>query len=192
MPVDVVRDVFGLNNAEIKGYVDDGIIIRVAQGKYNFRQSAKNMIRVLKHPKGGDEKSANEQFAVERARLYRTKADTGEVELALRRGELGYLADFEKGMTDGIVACKTSLLAIPSKMSPRLALISSATRIEELLESEINHSINILSDVKIRPVSSSGNERPDGGSGDESDEELEAGSSADSKPVGGRKSRALA
>ena len=96
-----------------------------------------------------------DMFSVQRARLYRAKADIAEVERAQLAGDLVEVDDIEQAWIDMVTIVKTRLLTIPTKMAPRLALINSPTRIRELLDGDIHAALAELASIEVDATDSS-------------------------------------
>ena len=76
-------------------------------------------------------------LAVEVAREKRAKADLAELELAAKRRELVARADVDSLVRGLAIAARESLLALPGRLAPELALLSDVAAIEQQLTDEL-------------------------------------------------------
>lgn len=87
-------------------------------------------------------------YNAERAKLMRAKRENQELELRLRKNELHEAEEIEKVMTDTLIKFKTRLMAIPAKLSPKLAKKKDQTEIFKLIKAAIDEALEELADFQ--------------------------------------------
>lgn len=84
-----------------------------------------------------ERKDGTIDLAVEVAREKRAKADLAELELAAKRRELVARADVDSLVRGLAIAARETLLALPGRLAPELALLSDVAAIERQLTDEL-------------------------------------------------------
>ena len=144
----VLGQIFGVSDRRIRQMAEEGIIVRVAKGRYNLVESVKNYILSLKLAvdSANDENPDGELNIDEEKALHeRVKRHISELKLQTMKGELHKAADVEKVMTDMLSAFKTRVLNVPSKVAPILE-DRDAGYIKDRLTSEMTEVLNELKD----------------------------------------------
>lgn len=98
-------------------------------------------------------------YAVERARLTKEQADKEEMENARRRGELLPRSGVVSALAIGATACRTRLLAIPTKLAPAIIPGMTMAEIAGIAEQMIHEALIELTSVTF---GEGGVRRPDG------------------------------
>lgn len=121
------------------------------------------------------------EFDDQRQRLAAAQAEKVEHENAIRRGQLADIAVVERQWNDFTANCRARLLAIPSKLGPRLVNLADPAVINTAIRSEIRAALAELADYE--PPAGDGTSRGDSKDG------AAPGPAAgpDGKPVGGRR-----
>jgi len=154
-----------------------------ADGKFDLVASVHGYIDFLRSRHGGSKSALSAQkFSAERARLYEARADIAEVERARLAAELVSADEVETAWIDMITIAKARMLALPSKMAPRLALISSPTKIRELLESELYAALGELATADV--AIDTGQDSPHRRNGARNAQGMVAAPEADSESMG--------
>jgi phage terminase Nu1 subunit (DNA packaging protein) len=139
---------------------EDGLP-RISRGQYDMVACVHWYVGYLqkriKDARRGDE---TEQQA--RARLTRTTADIRELELGKARAELIEVAQAKAVWERLVVAFKTKMLAIPSKLPQRLVACSDINQIKDLLEREIVEALSELSrtDIEVSDIPKPARDHP--------------------------------
>jgi phage terminase Nu1 subunit (DNA packaging protein) len=118
---------------------------QLSRGKYDQGKCFEWYVRYLhnKIEKKGDEFSGlNEQ----RLRGMRASAETRELELALKKGELAKLTDVRAMLSDVVLMTKARLLAIPPRLAIDILGESSRVMIQAKIERAIKDALNQLAD----------------------------------------------
>lgn len=116
-------------------------------------------------------------FDEAKARKMAADAELAELELERERGEVVRIEEVAKAIGEEYAATRAKLLAIPSKLAPRVALETDEGACRELIAREITEALNELA----------------GGSfGEGAPGELETAADSDSERMGGPVSPAVA
>jgi phage terminase Nu1 subunit (DNA packaging protein) len=163
-------------------HVKESGMPRVVRGQYDLVKCVHWYLdlkdRQIEAARRGDE---TERQA--RARLTRASADLRELELARERERLLEIDAVKRLWERIVVAFKTRILAIPTKLAPRLVACQDVGQAKNILEEEMREALGELSTRRmgvseLRKLVEP--RRLDNGSG-------ESTTKADSKPVGRRK-----
>ncbi|MCI9388363.1 MAG: terminase small subunit [Lachnospiraceae bacterium] len=144
----VLGDIFGVKDRRVRQMAEEGILERVAKGRYNLVDSLKNYILALKvaaEGSGIDDPDSDINFEEEKALHERVKRHISELKLRTMKGELHKSQDVERVMSDMLAAFRTRILAIPSKTAPVLEN-RDANYIKDRLLAECTEALSELKD----------------------------------------------
>lgn len=144
----VLGNIFGVTDRRIRQMAEEGIIVRVAKGRYNLVDSLKNYILSLKlavDSNDSDNPDGELNFEEEKALHERVKRHISEMKLQTMKGELHKADDVRHVMTDMLSSFKTRMMNIPAKVAPVLE-DRDAGYIKERLTSEVTEALNELKD----------------------------------------------
>ncbi len=119
----VLGELFGVKDRRIRQMAEEGIVIRAAKGRYKLVDSVKNYLLTLKLAADGvevDLVDGDINYDEEKGLHERVKRHISELKLQVMRAEVHKAEDVERVMTDMLVAFKTRVMNIPSKMAPVL------------------------------------------------------------------------
>lgn len=123
--------------------------------------------------------SAAPSGTLDEARVRKTNADAALAELQLQRerGEVVDIEEVSRTVGEEYAAVRAKLLAIPTKLAPRIALEDSEAACRDLIEREITEALNeLIADGAAESV----------------DRKYEAAAETDGEPMGGPVSAAIA
>ncbi len=86
---------------------------------------------------------------VAKTRLASAQAEKYEMENAVRRGALANMKDVERFWGDAVTACRSRLLAMPSKLAPQLINNDNSSAIANLIRLELYAALAELSCVDV-------------------------------------------
>ena len=112
-----LADMIGVSIPRLNGLVDDGVVIRVAVGKYDLAASVRNYcarLRGTASGRGGEEQILD--LTKERARLAKEQADGAAIKNAAARGELIDAGEVERGWSNILRKLQARMLAVPSRV----------------------------------------------------------------------------
>ena len=144
----VLGDLFGVTDRRIRQMAEEGIVVRAAKGRYKLVDSIKNYLLTLKLAADGVGVELVDgviNFDEEKALHERVKRHISELKLQIMKGELHKAEDVEMVMMDMLVAFKTRVMNIPSKVAPVLENRDAAF-IKDRLTKEVIEALNELKD----------------------------------------------
>ena len=143
----VLSNLFGITTRRIRQLENEGVIKKVARGKYNLQENIKSYITFIKTSADLKENKSEEgkiDYDEEHALLERRRREKIELELAAMRGTMHYSEDVERVMTDMLSNFKAKLLGLPSRAAPQLITFSEIGDIQECLHKEVLEVLNEL------------------------------------------------
>ena len=144
----VLGDLFGVTDRRIRQMAEEGTVARAAKGRYKLVESVKNYLLTLKLAAEGvgvELADGEINFEEEKALHERIKRHISELKLQIMKGELHKAEDVEIVMMDMLVAFKTKIMGIPSKVAPILENRDAAF-IKDRLTKEVIEALNELKD----------------------------------------------
>jgi phage terminase Nu1 subunit (DNA packaging protein) len=148
----VLGDMFGVSDRRIRQMAEEGIVVRAAKGRYKLVDSIKNYLLTVKLAAEGvgvDLADGEINLEEEKGLHERVKRHISELKLQIMKGGLHKAQDVEIVMTDMLVAFKTRMMNIPSKVAPILES-RDAVFIKDRLTCEIIEALNELKDCDPR------------------------------------------
>lgn len=148
----VLGDMFGVSDRRIRQMAEEGIVVRAAKGRYKLVDSIKNYLLTVKLAAEGvgvDLADGEINLEEEKGLHERVKRHISELKLQIMKGGLHKAQDVEIVMTDMLVAFKTRMMNIPSKVAPILESRDAAF-IKDRLTSEVIEALNELKDYDPR------------------------------------------
>lgn len=148
----VLGDMFGVSDRRIRQMAEEGIVVRAAKGRYKLVDSIKNYLLTVKLAAEGvgvDLADGEINLEEEKGLHERVKRHISELKLQIMKGGLHKAQDVEIVMTDMLVAFKTRMMNIPSKVAPILES-RNAVFIKDRLTCEIIEALNELKDCDPR------------------------------------------
>jgi len=143
----VLADLFGLTDRRIRQLENEGVIKKIARGRYSLQENIKSYINFIKANADLKEKKTEENkvdYDEEHALLEQTKRKKLELELAAMRGTIHHREDVERVMMDMLANFKAKILSIPSKLAPNLMTFKSDADIQEYL---LENMIEVLEEL---------------------------------------------
>lgn len=145
----VVANMLDVTPRRIGQLCEEGILNKVKNGSFLLVPTIRNYVRYLK-TKNDTEKTVDgdiaEEFNKEHTLLERAKREKAELEVNLMKGNVHASEDVEREMTKMLGAFRARVLAIPSKLAPRVAIVDNATKIEEMIRVEVYSALKELSE----------------------------------------------
>lgn len=144
----VLANLFGVSTRRIRQFENEGIIKKVARGKYSLQENIKSYITYIQATSNlkNDEKTDEEvNYDVEHALLEKRKREKIELELAEMRGEMHKSEDVERVMNDMLSNFRSKLLALPSRLAPQLVTLTTISDFQDILQREVLDILHELS-----------------------------------------------
>lgn len=148
----LAADLLGLTTRRLDQLVNEGQIVRTVRGLY----SVVSICRYLRE-KGSsssiDEDSDAEGLPVldeERAKLTQAKAELAALKLQEETGRLLDGGEVERTWVAALKILQTRLLALPTKMAPRLVMQSDLRLIEAKLKEPIHNALRDCANARVK------------------------------------------
>lgn len=145
----VLEKIIGVSDRRVRQLAEEGILVRAVHGRYKLMDSVANYILTLKVSMESESMCSPDgelDLEEEKAIHERVKRHISELKLQIMQGELHKSKDVERVMTDMLVALKTKLLSMPSKLAPVLVARNDIEFIKSMINREVLEALNELKD----------------------------------------------
>jgi phage terminase Nu1 subunit (DNA packaging protein) len=190
-PIGVIARLLDLSERRVQQLSREGVIPKAERGQYDLIGSVRGYVRylrdqALKAPAGAPD------YAAERARFIRARADLAEMEAEEKRRSLIAAEQIEAAWIAVLALLRTRLLALPDRLAPQAFEQSTVgdtrnlirTAIREVLDDLAQPDIELEADIDLEGVS---DPEADGGEGAGG---AEAAAGSDDQRLGGPKPQA--
>ncbi|MBS6063667.1 MAG: hypothetical protein KH972_07350 [Peptostreptococcaceae bacterium] len=140
-----IAKMLDLTERRVRQLRDEGVIQEKLPGLYELLPTNHAYINYLK---GNAKSEENLNYYTERAKLVKTKRLNEELDLKLRKKGLHEAAIIQEVMAEMLSNFKVRLMAIPTKLSPVVAVEKDRKKIYKILQEAVEEALNELSDFK--------------------------------------------
>ena len=168
-PIGVIARLLDLSERRVQQLSREGVIPKAERGQYDLVGSVRGYVRYLRDQALKAQAGAPD-YAVERARFIRARADLAEMEAEEKRRSLIAAEQIEAAWIAVLALLRTRLLAMPDRLAPQVFeqstvgdtrnLIRAAIR--EVLDDLAQPDIELEADIDLAGVS---DPEADGGEG---------------------------
>ncbi|WCH46395.1 hypothetical protein [Lysinibacillus sp. OF-1] len=138
----IISKMFNMTERNVRYLVDDGVIARIAHGRYDLIDTVSRYVTFLKMSYDGiDESKVMESLEYEKWLHEKAKREKAEIELAHIKKEMHKADEVEKVLNHMVMSFRSKMLSLPSKVAPLLASKDDPKAIEALLERDINQAL---------------------------------------------------
>ena len=116
-PLTVIAKLLDLSERRVQQLSREGVIPKATRGQYELIGSVRGYVRYLRDQAVKAQAGAPD-YAVERARFIRARADLAEMEAQEKRGSVIAAGDVEDAWIAVLTLLKTRLLALPDQLAP--------------------------------------------------------------------------
>ncbi len=162
-PITVIARLLDLSERRVQQLVRDGVIPKAERGRYELVGAVRGYVRylrdlVLKSETGGAD------YATERARLVKARADLAEMEAARMRGALLAAPEVTAAWTEIVALMRARLLVLPDKLAPLIHETTSIAEARGVLKTALHEVLTEIAttEVEITPPAD-GDAEPGGG-----------------------------
>jgi phage terminase Nu1 subunit (DNA packaging protein) len=138
-----LAEILGLSTRRIQQLAEEGVFPKTGRGKYKGIESIQKYIHTLQSNNAGD---AEVDYFKERALHERAKREKSELQLGVMKGEMHTSNDIKLVMNDMIMAFRSRILALPTKLTPQLVDKTDMPVILDLLTREVSEALMELSE----------------------------------------------
>lgn len=143
-----LSEFYGKNRSTIRQWMNRGcpVLQRGGRGKQTLFDSVE-VAEWLEEQAINNAVGDTKQADAEELKRRKLAADTSlaEIEAAKAKGEVVYIDDAVKIVTDDILSAKARLRNVPSRVTPQIVGETDETRIQEIIAIEIDHALEELS-----------------------------------------------
>jgi phage terminase Nu1 subunit (DNA packaging protein) len=177
--IGTLAKLFNLTSVRVHQLTADGVVIRVARGKYDLWQSIRNYIKFLQERKvnqwtGTGESDKPGDYEAHRARLTKAKADIAELDAELKKGTAHDAEAVAAVWSDMIGNARAKLLSLPTTLASQLEGMTIQER-KEAIQHGVSDALKELADyspdIVTQQYVTSNNEEPQETEDDDEPEE---------------------
>lgn len=118
----IISKMFNMTERNVRYLVDDGVIARVAHGRYDLIDTVSRYVTFLKMSYDGiDENKVMESLEYEKWLHEKAKREKAEIELAHIKREMHKADEVEKVLNHMVMSFRSKMLSLPSKVAMLLA-----------------------------------------------------------------------
>lgn len=137
-----LAELFGYTTQNIDVLTKEGLVVRRSHGKYAVWESIKGLM-LHKETKKKNQWDGEEggDYEAHRARLTKAKADVAEITAAIAKGQAHDAGAVEAVWTDMLMNCRAKLLAMPSRLAPKLRKESDLAVCKNIVEQAVHDAL---------------------------------------------------
>lgn len=141
--VNTLAKLFNLTTVWVQKLAKEGVIAKAERGRYELWPSIKGYIKHLQDRRVNqwDTDEDDEGYGKHRARLTGAKADVAEIAAAIAKGQAHDAGAVEAVWTDMLMNCRSKLLAMPTRLAPKLRKETQLATVREILETAIHEAL---------------------------------------------------
>lgn len=142
-----VGKMFNLTERRVRQLVEEGVIGRIAHGRFDLIDTVSRYITFLKLSSDGiNEDDVAESLDYEKWLHEKAKREKAEIELAHLKKEMHRSEDVEKVLNHMVMAFRSKMLSLPSKMAMILVNKNDPKLIEALIERDIHEALKEIAE----------------------------------------------
>ena len=142
-----IAKMFNMTDRNVRYLTEEGVIARVAHGRYDLIDTVNRYITFLKMSgEGMDEAALAESLDYEKWLHEKAKREKAEIELAHIKREMHKSDEVEKVLNHMVMAFRSKMLSLPSKAALLIASKDDPKVVEALLERDINEALSELAE----------------------------------------------
>jgi len=149
-PLAVIAKLLDLSERRVQQLSREGVIPKATRGHYDLIGSVQGYVRYLRDQAAKAQAGAPD-YASERARFIRARADLAEMEAEQKRGSLIAATDVEGAWIAVLALLRTRLLALPDRLAPQLHAEDSPAGIRDGLRGAMREALQELASTDVRP-----------------------------------------
>ena len=185
-PIGVIARLLDLSERRVQQLSREGVIPKAERGQYDLIGSVRGYVRYLRDQALKAQAGAPD-YAAERARFIRARADLAEMEAEEKRRSLIAAEQIEAAWIAVLALLRTRLLALPDRLAPPAFEQSTVgdtrnlirTAIREVLDDLAQPDIELEADIDLEGVSDPAADGGEGAGG------AEAAAGSDHQRLGG-------
>lgn len=148
-PIGVIAKLLDLSERRVQQLSREGVIPKATRGQYELVGSVRGYVRYLRDQAAKAQAGAPD-YASERARFIRARADLAEMEAEAKRGSLIAAEDVEAAWIAVLALLRTRLLALPDRLAPQLHAEASPASVRDVMRGAIREALEELAESDVR------------------------------------------
>lgn len=137
-----IAKMFNMTERNVRYLVEEGVISRVTHGRYDLIDTVSRYITFLKMSFDGiDESKVMESLDYEKWLHEKAKREKAEIELAHIKKEMHKADEVEKVQNHMVMAFRSKMLSLPTKVALHLTNKDDPKLIEAILERDIHEAL---------------------------------------------------
>jgi phage terminase Nu1 subunit (DNA packaging protein) len=149
-PIGVIAKLLDLSERRVQQLSREGVIPKATRGQYDLIGSVRGYVRYLRDQAAKAQAGAPD-YASERARFLRARADLAEREAEQKRGSLLAAEDVETAWIAVLARLRTRLLALPDRLAPLVHAETSPAGVRDVIRGAIREALEELAESDVRP-----------------------------------------
>lgn len=141
-----LAEVLGLTARRVQQLAKEGILQPEGRGKFRLDNAVQSYIKFLGHSPAATASGEKIDLKVERAKLTKAKRELAEIELSTARAEVHHSEDVRRVMGGMLGAFRSRILAIPTKLAPRLVAQTDLAVIQDIVKKQLYEALSELSE----------------------------------------------
>lgn len=146
----VIAKLLDLSERRVQQLSREGVIPKATRGQYDLVGAVQGYVRYLRDQAVKAQAGAPD-YASERARFIRARADLAEMEAEEKRGALIAAEDAEGAWIAVLALLRTRLLALPDRLAPRLHADASPAGVRDRMRAALREALEELAETDVRP-----------------------------------------
>ena len=149
-PLAVIAKLLDLSERRVQQLSREGVIPKATRGQYDLIGSVRGYVHYLRDQAVSAQAGAPD-YAAERARYIRARADLADMEAAQRRGALIAVEDIEVAWIKVLALLRTRILAVPDRLAPEVYAAGSLADARNLLGKSLRAALEDLANSDVQP-----------------------------------------
>ena len=147
-PIGVIAKLLDLSERRVQQLSREGVIPKATRGQYELIGSVRGYVRYLRDQAVKAQAGAPD-YAAERARFIRARADLAEMEAEEKRGSVIAAEQIEAAWISVLALLRTRLLALPDRLAPQAFDQSTVGDTRNLIRAAIREVLDDLAQPAI-------------------------------------------
>lgn len=149
-PIGVIAKLLDLSERRVQQLSREGVIPKATRGQYDLIGSVRGYVQYLRDQALKAQAGAPD-YAAERARFIRARADLAEMEAEEKRGSVIAAEDVATAWIAVLALLRTRILALPDRLAPQLHSEASPAGVRDALRSALREVLEELAESDVRP-----------------------------------------
>lgn len=149
-PIAVIAKLLDLSERRVQQLSREGVIPKATRGQYDLIGSVRGYVRYLRDQAAKAQAGAPD-YASERARFIRARADLAEMEAEQRRDALIPADEVETAWIAVLALLRTRLFALPDRLAPLAHEQPTVGDIRNLIRAGIREVLDDLAQTQVQP-----------------------------------------